>query len=130
VASVATETRIGTRIKRARERKRMSQEELAAAVDASRSAVNSWENDRAYPRNRIGALEDVLGISLDEDAGHARPVSPQLRQQLAEVLDDPEDLRYVIGLLEGTIIRPSGPPAQAPGRTAEDGTPGARQTGG
>jgi len=62
---MAAESPIGTRIKRARERKRMSQAELADALGVSRSAVNAWENDRAFPQSSIGALEDILGISLD-----------------------------------------------------------------
>lgn len=56
--------RIGARIRRARQRLDMSQEELAAAVGASRSAVNAWERDRALPRN-IVKLEEVLGVSLE-----------------------------------------------------------------
>ena len=44
----------------------MTQAELGLAVGVSRSAINSWERGRSYPRNRIGAIEDVLGISLDE----------------------------------------------------------------
>ena len=64
---MAAEPLIGTKIKRARERMLLSQEELAAKLRVSRSAVNSWERDRSYPRNRIGAIEEVLGISLDSD---------------------------------------------------------------
>lgn len=56
---------LGARIRRARERARLSQEELATMVGASVRAVGDWENDRRKPRNRLGALEDVLGISLD-----------------------------------------------------------------
>ena len=66
VSGMATESRIGVRIKRARERKRMRQQDLAAAVGVSRTTVDAWEHNRAYPRNRIGALEEVLGISLDD----------------------------------------------------------------
>jgi transcriptional regulator with XRE-family HTH domain len=59
----------------------MSQAELGVAVGASRSAVNSWERGRSYPRNRIGAIEDVLGISLDEapPADHRDDLLEQLR---------------------------------------------------
>jgi transcriptional regulator with XRE-family HTH domain len=51
----------------------MSQDELAQKVGASRSAVNAWERDRAWPRNLV-ALEQVLGIALDGEA--ARPEPP------------------------------------------------------
>src|SRR5690242_13533393 len=65
---MAAEPGIGTKIKRARERLLMSQEELAEKLRVSRSAVNAWERERSYPRNRIGALEEVLGIDLTGDA--------------------------------------------------------------
>jgi transcriptional regulator with XRE-family HTH domain len=127
---MATELALGTRIKRARERRRWTQQQLADALRVDRKTVDNWENGRAYPRSSLGAIEDVLGVRPgDEDEGRARPVSPQTRREIAELLDDEEDRRYVIGLLEGTITRPNGPQGQAPGRTAEDGTPAARQTG-
>ena|SRR5215471_14468172 len=57
---------LGTRIRRARERAKMSQEDLATAVDASVRAVGDWENDRTKPRNRLGAIEAALDVSLEE----------------------------------------------------------------
>lgn len=57
---------LGTRIRRARERLHLTQKELADAVDASVRAVGDWERDKAAPRNRIGALEEVLGVNLSE----------------------------------------------------------------
>lgn len=42
----------------------MSQAEAAEALGVSRSALNAWENDRAWPRNSVGALEQLYGISL------------------------------------------------------------------
>lgn len=59
---------IGRLIKRAREKRRWSQGHAASLLGVSRSALNAWENDRAYPRSSIGALEELYGISLDEDA--------------------------------------------------------------
>lgn len=64
VIGMPSQPPIGAVIRRARQRLRMSQDELALKVGASRSAVNAWERDRAWPRN-IVALEEVLGISLD-----------------------------------------------------------------
>lgn len=86
---MATGTRIGTRIKRARERQLMSQEELAAKLRVSRSAVNAWERDRAYPRNRIGALEEILGISLTDEPPAAPELAPTDEWE-AGVLSDPD----------------------------------------
>lgn len=98
--------RIGTKVRRARLRRRWTQLQLAQAAEVSLRTVNDWENDRAYPRNPV-ALEEILGIRLDndEDPGY-RAISPQLRRLIAETLDDPEEQRRVIGLLEGTITWP------------------------
>lgn len=86
---MATDPRIGTKIRRARERQRMSQETLAAALGVSRSAVNAWENDRAYPRASIGALEEVLGIQL---TGDPEPSPSRSREELRDQLRRLQDL--------------------------------------
>lgn len=57
---------LGMRIRRARERKRWSQRQLADAVSAGTRTVGRWERGEAVPRNRIGTLEQVLGIRLSE----------------------------------------------------------------
>lgn len=83
--------KIGKTIKRARERKRMSQAEAAVALGVSRSALNAWENDRAYPRSSIGAIEELYGISLDggpepDPDLPTRAELERLRQHVREVL--------------------------------------------
>ena len=88
VGRMATTPRIGTMIKRARERQLMSQEELAAKLRVSRSAVNSWERDRSYPRNRIGALEEVLGIKVEGEPATAE-LAPTDEWEL-RVMQDPD----------------------------------------
>lgn len=94
VVAMAATPRIGTMIRRARERKRMSQKDLAKALGVSRSAVNAWENDRAWPQNSIGALEQILGISLDgADAPHGELVAEDEWER--SVLSDP-DLPYEV----------------------------------
>jgi len=80
---MAPATRIGTRIRRAMERKRMNQFELAEALGVSRSAVNAWINDRAWPRGSIGALEEILDIRLD-DAAEPQPLSEEEREGLTQ----------------------------------------------
>lgn len=57
---------LGTRIRRARERKRWTQQRLADELDVSVRAVGSWERDEVVPRI-IGALEQVLGVDLTSD---------------------------------------------------------------
>jgi len=57
---------IGLRIKRARERRRWTQRQLADALGVNIKTVDNYENDRTRPRNSTGAIEEVLGISLDD----------------------------------------------------------------
>ena len=128
MGAMATGLTLGTRIRRARERLRWTQQRLADAIGVSVRSVNDWENDRTEPRSSIGALEDVLGTSLGEEVPMARAVSGELRRLIAEQLDDEEDRRYVIGVLEGTITRPA-PPDPGHARPGEDGAPPGRMNG-
>ena len=52
---------LGTRIRRARERKRWSQAQLAAAIGVGTRTVGAWERGESEPRNSLGALEELLG---------------------------------------------------------------------
>lgn len=58
---------IGGKIRRAREARHLRQKDLASLIKVSRSAVNAWETGRSHPKNRIGALEQVLRINLTDD---------------------------------------------------------------
>jgi transcriptional regulator with XRE-family HTH domain len=90
----ASSAPIGKVIKRARERKRMSQAEAATALGVSRSALNAWENNRAYPRSSIGAIEELYGIVIDGDPEPQEPDLPtpeeldRLREHIREVLGE------------------------------------------
>jgi transcriptional regulator with XRE-family HTH domain len=79
---------IGKKIKRARERLRWTQVQLGSAVGVSQKTIDNWEHDKTYPKSSIGALEDVLGISLD---GTSEPggLSPTDEWEAA-VLSDPD----------------------------------------
>lgn len=65
---------IGQRIKRARERLRMKQEQLAVRVGVSQKTIDNWEHDRTYPKSAIGALEEVLGPLTDGEQSPAADV--------------------------------------------------------
>ena len=90
---MATDPLIGTRIKRARERKRMTQAQLAEMVGVSVRAVGDWENDRAFPRNSIGALEQALGIQLDDPESSPSGPRESLRDQVRRIEDLARELR-------------------------------------
>jgi transcriptional regulator with XRE-family HTH domain len=54
----------GTLIQRARQRKRLTQQELADALDVSRSAVVNWETGKHFPLRYVGAIEELLEIAI------------------------------------------------------------------
>ncbi len=55
---------LGIRIRRARERRRWTQQQLADALGVAVRAVGSWERGEAAPRNATGAIEELLGVDL------------------------------------------------------------------
>lgn len=55
---------LGQRIRRLREERRWSQAELGDLVGVSGRTIGNWERDTHDPRNSIGALEKVFGVSL------------------------------------------------------------------
>jgi transcriptional regulator with XRE-family HTH domain len=107
-------TDIGTRIKRARERMRWSQQRLADALSVDRKTVDNWENGRTRPRSSVGALEAILGVSLDpgpEQPSVPRDVLDAIKREVA-----PEDQQRVIDAVERTLRgepqpSPTPPPA-------------------
>ncbi|WP_099203393.1 helix-turn-helix domain-containing protein [Miniphocaeibacter massiliensis] len=57
---------IGKKLKEARTRAEMTQEELAEKIHVSRQTISSWENSRSYPDIiSVIMLSDLYGISLD-----------------------------------------------------------------
>ena len=111
---------LGTRIRRARERARLSQEELAKLAGASVRAVGDWENDRRKPRNRLGVLEDVLGVSLDDEPEPEPAIPKSLLRDIMNTDDlTPEERQAVIAAVERTLAKERGgtdpsPPAPQP----------------
>ena len=85
---------IGTAIKRARERKRWTQRQLADALGVDIKTVDNWENGRTRPRSSIGALEEVLGVSLSgglaREPGPLDGLTPWRDNWEAQVADDPD----------------------------------------
>lgn len=108
--------KIGKTIKRARERKRMSQAEAAAALGVSRSALNAWENDRAYPRSSIGAIEELYGISLDGEPEPEPELPPSLMADIYRTFPDEEGRQRAIRLFRRTLAEgiPAPPSAGEP----------------
>lgn len=122
---MATDTRIGTSVKRARERKRWTQRELAAALGVNIKTVDNWENGRTSPRNSIGALEEVLGVSLSGESPGAPEIAPQDEWEAAVLADRdlPDDLKRAL-ISDSRAARAAypGPARSSAGRTAAPST--------
>ena len=106
---MATEPAIGTKIKRARERKRWTQRHLAALIGVSQKTVDNWEHGRTEPKSSIGALEEVLGVSLD-DTPETEPAIP--KSLLREIMESddltPEERVRVIAAIDSTLSKERG----------------------
>ena len=56
---------IGIRIARRRQALGMRQEDLARKLGVSKSSVANWESGKHFPKRKLGAVEQVLGVRLD-----------------------------------------------------------------
>lgn len=54
-------------IRAGRERRRLTQAELAAEIGVSLRTVGSWENGESVPRNRTAALIEALGLEPKQE---------------------------------------------------------------
>lgn len=62
---------LGGRIKRLREARHLTQPELAKLLNVSPKSVSNWEADRNHPRSRMGALVEIFGPAVTDEAGEA-----------------------------------------------------------
>lgn len=59
--------KIGDKLKEARLKNNMTQEEVAGKIFVSRQSISNWENNKTYPDiGNVIALSDLYEISLDE----------------------------------------------------------------
>ncbi len=66
ITAMTDELTVGTRIRALRRARGLTQDELAAACDVSRSAVAQWETDRSGQlRGNISRIADALGTSIE-----------------------------------------------------------------
>jgi transcriptional regulator with XRE-family HTH domain len=54
---------IGDRIKRSREFKKITQEELADRLGVQRNTIWRWENEKAFPTKPIVEIAQALSVS-------------------------------------------------------------------
>ena len=73
----------GTQLKRARERRHLTQQELADRLGVDRKTIDNWENNRTYPRSRLGAIYDwapELAQDMDENEIEFHDAMTRLRE--------------------------------------------------
>lgn len=131
---MATDTPIGTRIRKRRQVLGMTQRELAGRLGVSASTVANWETGKHFPLRYLGRVEAVLGVSFEgDDEPRFRPVSDELRELIAEQLPgDPETQAFIIAIMEGTASRPGAGRAQQerhPRPRTDDAQTGERPAG-
>jgi transcriptional regulator with XRE-family HTH domain len=85
---------LGSAIKRARERLRLSQKELAARIGVNVKTVDNWENGRTSPRSSLGALEEVLGDL--QGRGSSRDQTPPAADELLDADADDDGLQDLV----------------------------------
>lgn len=62
---MASESRVGTKIKLRRQALGLTQAQLAEKVGVHESTVTAWESGKQSPSRHLGKLEAVLRFSLD-----------------------------------------------------------------
>lgn len=88
--------KVGAKIRRARKLLRLTQQQAADKIGVSRSAYDAWENDRSYPARYDVAIEQALGISLNDAPDTSVPSGPlddllPAREEWEQlVFDDPD----------------------------------------
>jgi len=93
----------GARVRRLRVNQRLSQTDLAAALDVSVPAVSGWEKDRSRQRHdRFDALSNILGVTVAELLGtdlrsFATDLLAENRAQIAHAVGTtPDKVRIII----------------------------------
>ena len=91
-------TTVGARIRELRRARGLSQLELAAACNVSRSAVAQWETDRAGQlRENISRIADALGSSVGHLLhGSAAATGDELAMLRLYQACDPEDRAFLL----------------------------------
>lgn len=103
-----------------RNRRGISQEELAAMMDVSRQSVSKWETDQTYPDSeKLIRLSEIFEVSIDyllkgteteiTDSQYNSQASAQMSAEVNEILDHVHQMsqtkRMIIGLvLIGGIV--------------------------
>lgn len=103
IRAMAAGNTIGTRIARRRQALGMRQEDLARRLGVSRGAVANWESGKHFPARKQGAVEQALGISLDDDSREPDVWPPGLRDAIREAVPDRQRAAVVEEYVEAAL---------------------------
>ena len=91
MSAMAAETgSLGRAIKDARERRHLTQQDLADILAVDRKTVDNWEHGRTSPRNRMGALAAWAPELAAEAPAQALPTDPRERELWDLAIQDME----------------------------------------
>ena len=75
---------IGQKLKNARQKAGLTQEQIAEAIGVSRQTVSNWENNRSYPDiASVLRLSEAYGVSLDTLLKEAEDMNQQEQNQIS-----------------------------------------------
>ena len=76
---------VGKNIKKFRERKELTQEQLAESLNVTRQAVSNWENEKTQPDiETLNKLALTLEVSVEEIIyGEQKQAAPVVRKETA-----------------------------------------------
>jgi len=111
----ARNLRTGARIRKRRQVLGLDQRELAERVGVHVNSIQKWESGAHFPGRKLGRLEQVLGISLDDEPEAAVP--PGLADYIRNRSGLPAEIReQAIAVLEDFLSRPPAASAAVPSR--------------
>lgn len=79
---------LGQQIRRARERRGWTQQRLALEIGVGARTIGGWERGESVPMNRMGKLEEVLGIGQRMEPNGAEPAADLAAVDLSQLSMD------------------------------------------
>ncbi len=99
---------VGQQIRRARQRKELTQLELARLTKVSRETVGNWENDRTSPDGALPRIEEALDITLGEEAAEKVPEEITLDAALDRLRVAERAMDQARSIIRQVLDRPKG----------------------
>ena len=97
--------KIGDKLKNARLKKSMTQEEVAEKLFVSRQSISNWENNKTYPDiGNVIALSDLYEISLDELLKESDNFMKHLEESTDIVKSNKKLILFIIVALVAMVV--------------------------